>query len=45
MGLLPARRKATYYDPGSFWSEDRLQLEAGYALGDEISVQLPPQEP
>jgi hypothetical protein len=45
MGLLPARRKATYYDPGSFWSEDRLQLEAGYALGDEVSVQLPPQEP
>jgi hypothetical protein len=45
MGLLPAHRKVTYYDPGSFWSEDRLQLEGGYSLGDEISVALPPQEP
>jgi hypothetical protein len=38
---LPRRRKATYYDPGSFWSSDGLEVE----LGDEISVELPPQEP
>lgn len=40
MGLLPKHRKASYYDPGSFWSGDRLELEGGYRLGDEISVEL-----
>jgi hypothetical protein len=44
IGLLPKNRKATYYDPGSFWSGDQLALELGYRLGQEIAVQLP-QEP
>lgn len=41
MGLLPAHRKPTYYDPGSFWSGDALALERGYSLGGEISVEVP----
>ncbi|MEO7447804.1 MAG: hypothetical protein ABI336_05965 [Humibacillus sp.] len=45
MGLLPTNRKASYYDPGSFWSGDHLGLECGYRLSDEVSVVLPPQEP
>lgn len=45
MGLLPARRSPSWYDPGRFWSGDNLALTgpAGPAhLGEEISVQLPP---
>ena len=41
MGLLPADRKASYYDPGSFWSGDDLQLEGAFTLGPEVSVDLP----
>jgi len=26
------------FDPGSFWSGDDLELERGFALGDEIAV-------
>jgi hypothetical protein len=42
MGLLPARRPASWYDPGRFWSGDRIDLEPPFALGGEISVALPP---
>jgi hypothetical protein len=42
MGLLPASRQPSWYDPGRFWSGDRLELAPGYQLGGEISVQVPP---
>ena len=38
MGLLPARRPASWYDPGTFWSGDDLRLEPPFALGGEIPV-------
>ncbi len=42
MGLLPAGRRANWYDPGRFWSGDDLDLAAGARLGGEIPVQIPP---
>jgi hypothetical protein len=42
MGLLPAHRRASWYDPGTFWSGDELVLETGARLGDEIAVDVPP---
>jgi hypothetical protein len=41
MGLLPRGRNASWYDPGRFWSGDDLELCDGYALGDEIAVDVP----
>jgi hypothetical protein len=41
MGLLPHGRKASWYDPGRFWSGDELDLCDGYRLGDEIAVDVP----
>jgi hypothetical protein len=38
MGLLPERRGASWYDPGRFWSGDRLPLTPPHALGGEIAV-------
>jgi hypothetical protein len=38
MGLLPNRRPASWYDPGRFWSGDRIELVPPFALGDEIAV-------
>ncbi len=38
MGLLPRRRPASWYDPGRFWSGDRIELEPPFALGPEIPV-------
>ncbi|NLT30331.1 MAG: hypothetical protein GXX86_07720 [Propionibacterium sp.] len=38
MGLLPSRRPANWYDPGTFWSGDELQLSSGWELGTEIAV-------
>jgi hypothetical protein len=38
MGLLPRRRPASWYDPGRFWSGDRIKLEPPFALGGEIAV-------
>ena len=38
MGLLPGRRPASWYDPGRFWSGDRIELVAPFALGGEIAV-------
>jgi hypothetical protein len=38
MGLLPDHRPANWYDPGRFWSGDRLELEGGATLGPEIPV-------
>ncbi len=42
MALLPASRRPGRYDPGSFWSGDNLDLTAGFRLGGEIAVHLPP---
>ncbi len=41
MGLLDAAKPSNYYDPGRFWSGDRLRLR-GARLGDEIAVEVPP---
>ena len=38
MGLLPADRSPSWYDPGRFWSGDDLNLLGGSRLGEEISV-------
>ncbi|MFG2078118.1 hypothetical protein [Nonomuraea maritima] len=38
MGLLPTGRRPSWYDPGRFWSGDRLELLTGRRLGDEITV-------
>jgi hypothetical protein len=37
MGLLGPERPANWYDPGRFWSGDRLQL-IGAELGPEVAV-------
>jgi hypothetical protein len=42
MGLLPGGRPPGWYDPGRFWSGDHLGLSAGYRLGGEIAVRIPP---
>ena len=41
MGLLPERRPASWYDPGRFWSGDRIALVSPFALGREIGVGVP----
>ncbi|HEX4344935.1 MAG TPA: hypothetical protein VHZ31_05185 [Solirubrobacteraceae bacterium] len=38
MGLLPMQRPPGWFDPGRFWSGDRLGLVAPYELGGEIPV-------
>jgi hypothetical protein len=38
MGLLPKHRPATWYDPGRFWSGDRIELVAPFALSREAAV-------
>jgi hypothetical protein len=38
MGLLPSKRPASWYDPGRFWSGDRLELVPPFALSGEIAV-------
>ncbi len=38
MGLLPSHRAASWYDPGRFWSGDRLDLVPPFSLGAEIAV-------
>jgi hypothetical protein len=41
MGLLDDARPLNWYDPGRFWSGDRLQLAGGAVLGAEIAVEVP----
>jgi hypothetical protein len=41
MGLLPSRRPASWYDPGRFWSGDRIELVPPFALADEVAVRYP----
>lgn len=38
MGLLATDKDANWFDPGRFWSGDRLPLARGYDLGAEIAV-------
>jgi hypothetical protein len=38
MGLLPGGRPASWYDPGRFWSGDRIELVPPFRLGGEIAV-------
>ncbi|HWI05915.1 MAG TPA: hypothetical protein VNT54_00180 [Solirubrobacteraceae bacterium] len=38
MGLLPERRPASFYDPGAFWSGDRIELTPPFSLGGEVPV-------
>jgi hypothetical protein len=38
MGLLDGRAPANWFDPGKFWSGDRLDLTGGMSLGPEIAV-------
>ena len=40
MGLLDGERPTNWYDPGSFWSGDELELLRGARLGAEIRVDL-----
>jgi hypothetical protein len=44
MGLLPDHVRPNSYDPGSFWSGDRLELLGGARLGAEIAVDVPAGE-
>jgi hypothetical protein len=38
MGLLPAKRPASWYDPGRFWSGDRIELVPPFRLAGEVAV-------
>jgi hypothetical protein len=38
MGLLADRRPASFYDPGAFWSGDRIELVAPFRLAGEVRV-------
>ena len=38
MGILEPTVPVSWYDPGRFWSGDRLPLRPGWALGAEIPV-------
>jgi len=40
MGLLPQERPASWYDPGRFWSGDRIDLVPPFVLGGEVGVNL-----
>ena len=40
MGLLATEKYSNWFDPGSFWSGDTLPLAPGYALGNEIAVEV-----
>lgn len=40
MGLLPDKRPASWYDPGRFWSGDRIDLVPPFALGEEIAISV-----
>ena len=38
MGILRDDRRATWYDPGKFWSGDYLPISEGWTLGKEVEV-------
>ena len=41
MGLLDDTRPLNWYDPGRFWSGDKLRLSGGAVLGPETAVEVP----
>ena len=41
MGLLPNGRRPNWYDPGRFWSGDRIELVPPFALAGEVAVKSP----
>jgi hypothetical protein len=41
MGLMPEGTRPSRYDPGRFWSGDRLDGPVGASLGREIAVRVP----
>lgn len=41
MELMDRRRPPNWYDPGRFWSGNRLELMGGATLGPEIPVEVP----
>ncbi len=45
MGLLPRTKRASWYDPGRFWSGDSLELNGGYGLSGEIPIDIPLELP
>jgi hypothetical protein len=45
MGLLAKDRRASWYDPGRFWSGDELGLTDGFRLADEVPIEIPVEEP
>ncbi|MDL9935721.1 guanylate cyclase [Gordonia sp. ABSL1-1] len=40
MGLIDAGKHSNWFDPGRFWSGDRLPLVADFRLADEVEVKL-----
>ena len=38
MGVLRDDRRATWYDPGTFWSGDYLPIADGWQLSQEVAV-------
>ena len=40
MGCSTPRTPANWFDPGRFWSGDRLELSGGASLGAEVAVVL-----
>ncbi|GFG55414.1 guanylate cyclase [Mycolicibacterium agri] len=40
MGLLSTEKHYSWFDPGKFWSGDKLPLAEGYKLGEEVAVVL-----
>lgn len=45
MGILELDRRATWFDPGTFWSGDYLPLQDGWSYGREIKVGQPSDGP
>ncbi len=41
MGIIALDRRATWFDPGSFWSGDYLPLRDGWTYGREVKVGQP----
>lgn len=41
LGLLDDDKPPNWYDPGRFWSGDRITLVGGHTLGNEIEVLVP----
>ncbi|GAB85772.1 guanylate cyclase [Gordonia rubripertincta] len=41
MGILDTTKDSNWFDPGRFWSGDRLPLHTPHTLGPEIAVHLP----